>query len=129
MLSRHQYELQMLARLDSFRCLFPLQQIPDELALIRRRPFSTAEWVQKYETVPDEHRAENLRDVLECEPQLETVLLRRVAPAVIEYDRRKRTTTCGPPQRALQLKTTTQNHDSLLLWRFSDLRDARAENR
>ena len=129
MISRHQYQLQMLACLNSFRRLFPLQQIPDELALIRRRPFATTEWVQKYKTVPDEHRAENLREVLECEPELGTVVLRSVASAVIEYDRRKWTATCGPPQKALQLKTTTQNLDSLLLWRFSDLRDSRAGNR
>ena len=73
MVSRHQYQLQMPACLDSFRCLFPLQQIPDELALIRRRSFAATEWVQKYKTVPDEHRAENLRDVFECEFELETL--------------------------------------------------------
>ena len=119
----------MLSCLNSFRCLFTLQQIPDELTLTGRRPFATTEWVQKYKTVPDENRAENLREVLECEPELGAVLLRSVASAVIEYDRRKRTGTCGPPQKALQLKTTTQNLDSLLLWRFSDLRDSDARNR
>jgi len=129
MISRHQYHLKMLSCLNSFRCLFTLQQIPDELTLTGRRPFATTEWVQKYKTVPDENRAENLREVLECEPELGAVLLRSVASAVIEYDRRKRTGTCGPPQKALQLKTTTQNLDSLLLWRFSDLRDSDARNR
>ena len=129
MISRHQYHLKMLSCLNSFRCLFTLQQIPDELTLIGRRPFATTEWVQKYETVPDEHRAENLREVLECEPELETVLVRTVASAVIEYDRRKRTGTCGPPQKALQLKTTTQNLDGLLLRGGSDLRNSGGGNR
>ena len=101
MISRHQYQLQMAPCLNSFRCLFPLQQIPDELSLIGRRPFATAEWVQQYETMPDEHRAENLREVLEGEAELKTVLLRSIASAVMEYDRGKRARTCGPPQTAL----------------------------
>ena len=129
MIGRHQCHLQMPACLDSFRGLFPLQQIPDEVALIRRRPFATAEWVQKYKPVPGEHRAENLREVLECESELETVLLRSVASAVIEYDRGERAATGGPPQDALELKTTTQNLNCLLSWQFSDVRDSCARNR
>jgi hypothetical protein len=35
------------------------------LYLIRRRPFATTEGVQKYKTVPDEHRAEDQRELLE----------------------------------------------------------------
>jgi hypothetical protein len=115
--------------LDSFRCLFPLQQVSDELPLMCGRPFATAEWIEKYEAVPDKYRTKKLRGVLECQSELETVLPRSVASAVIEYDRGKRTATCGPPQKALQLKTTTQNLNSLLLWRFSDLRDSCARNR
>jgi hypothetical protein len=129
MISRRQCHLQMPACLDSFRGLFPLQQISDELALIRRRPFATAEWVQKYKTVPDEHRAKDLREVLECESELDTVLLRSVASAVIEDDCGKRTATGGPPQKALQSKATAQDLNSLLLWQFSDLRDSCAGHR
>ena len=77
---------------------------------------------------PDEHRAENLRDVLEREPELHMVLPRSVASAVIEHDRGKRAATCGLPQEAFQLKTTTTNLDSVRLWPFNDLRGSRAGN-
>jgi hypothetical protein len=118
----------MPACLDSFRSLFPLQPISDELPLIRRRPFAATEWAQEHETVPDEHWADNLRDVLERQPELHMVLPRSVASAVIEHDRGKRTATRGPPQESLQSKTITQNLDSLRSWRLNDLRDSRAGN-
>jgi hypothetical protein len=129
MISRHQCQLEMPACLRALCDFFPLQQISDELPLICGRSFATAEWVQKDETVPDEHWAENLCKVLEREPELETVLPRSVASAVVEDDCGKRTGTRGPPQEPIQLKTTIQNLDSLLLWPFNDLRDSRAGNR
>jgi hypothetical protein len=125
MITHHQCQLETPACLDSFRCLFPLQQISDELALIRRRPFAAAEWAQKHKPVPDEHGAKNLREVLERQTELHMVLPRSVASAVVEHDCRKRPATCRPPQRAFQVKTTTQDLDSVLLWRFGDLCESR----
>jgi len=89
MISRHQDQLQLPACLEALRRFFPLQQISDELPLIRGRPFATAKWIQEYETVPDEHRTENLRGLLECLAKLEIVLPGSVTSAVMEYDRGK----------------------------------------
>jgi hypothetical protein len=129
MITRHQDQLQLPACLEALRRFFPFQEISDELPLIRGRPFATAKWIQEYETVPDEHRTENLRGLLECLAKFDGVLPGSVTSAVIEDDRGKRTATCGPPQKALQSKTATHNRDSLRARRFSDLRDFPAGNR
>ena len=62
MIPRHQIQLEPPACLNPFRCLALVQQISDELPLIRRRSFAAAEWAQKHKPVPSEHRPENLRD-------------------------------------------------------------------
>jgi hypothetical protein len=93
--------------------------------LIRRRHFAAAEWAQKYKPVPDEHGAENLRDLLERKPELHMVLPRSVASAVVEHDGGEGTATCGPPQRGFQVKPTTQDLDGVLLWRFANLCESR----
>jgi hypothetical protein len=129
MISRRQDQLQLPAGLEAVCHFFPLQQVSDELPLICRRPFASAKWIQEHETMPDEHGAENLREVLECEPNLETVLPRSVASAVIEYDGGKRTATCRPPQEAFQSKTATRNLDSLRARRFRAMRDSVAAKR
>src|SRR5262245_40122384 len=129
MIRRHQDQLQLPACLEALCHFFTLQQISDEFPLICRRPFATAKWIQENETMPDEHRTENLRRLLERLAKFESVLPGSVPSAVIECDRGKRTATCGPPQKALQSKTATQNLDSLRSRRFSDLRDSLAGNR
>jgi hypothetical protein len=73
----------------------------------------------------DEYGTENLCELLERESELHMVLPRGVASTVLEHDCRERTATCGPPQRAFQVKPTTQDLDSVLLWRSDNLCESR----
>ena len=63
--------------------------------------------------MPNERRAENLRDLIEGKPKLHIVLPRSVASAVVEHDGWERTATCGQGRITSPLEEVAELRASL----------------